>query len=283
MKKRNVKFALIGVSVMMLAACTNNEKNAELNNIPFGNKKNEPKITDLAEIEEESIEAEKSDASKEKSNETTEVEKEEVDEKMPNENNIYDQSSILAIVNRGETLEPSYVPDDLVTIEVPYVNEIPMVNQLRNEASEALTQLFDDASKNGSTLYAVSGYRSYDYQAELYDNYVASHGEEVARTFSAPAGASEHQTGLAIDVTSEDVAYQLVDTFGNTDDGVWLNDNAHRFGFIIRYPYGKDRVTGYMYEPWHLRYVGIELSYALYESGLTYEEYLWEQGIDVKN
>lgn len=292
LKELKVKVALIAVSVMLLAACTNNEKNAEKNNIPFGNKQNEPKITDVAENDKdkETEETDSKDESADTDDNNSEeaesddvTEKEEVNDRMPNEENIYDQSSILAIVNRGETLDPTYVPSDLVTIEVPYVNDIPMVNQLRKEASDALTKLFDDASKNGYTLYAVSGYRSYDYQAELYDNYVLSHGEEVARMFSAPAGASEHQTGLAIDVSSEEVVYQLVDTFGNTDDGVWVNDNAHRFGFIIRYPYGKDHITGYMYEPWHLRYVGTDLSYELYESGLTYEEYLWEQGIDVKN
>lgn len=292
LKELKVKVALIAVSVMLLAACTNNEKNAEKNNISFGNKQNEPKITDVAEddkdkeTEETDSKDESADTDENKTEEAEsddETEKEEANDRMPNEENVYDQSNILAIVNRGETLDPTYVPRDLVTIEVPYVSDIPMVNQLRKEASDALTKLFDDASKNGYTLYAVSGYRSYDYQAEFYDNYVLSHGEEVARMFSAPAGASEHQTGLAMDVSSEEVVYQLVDTFGNTDDGVWVNDNAHRFGFIIRYPYGKDHITGYMYEPWHLRYVGTDLSYELYESGLTYEEYLWEQGIDVKN
>lgn len=287
LKELKLKVAVIAASVMLLAACTNNEKNAELKNIPFGNKQNEPKITDVTEDDKDKETESKDESADTDENKTEEAESddetEEVNDRMPNEENVYDQSSILAIVNRGETLDPTYVPRDLVTIEVPYVNDIPMVNQLRKEASDALTKLFDDASKNGYTLYAVSGYRSYDYQPELYDNYVLSHGEEVARMFSAPAGASEHQTGLAMDVSSEEVAYQLVDTFGNTDDGVWVNDNAHRFGFIIRYPYGKDHITGYIYEPWHLRYIGTDLSYELYESGLTYEEYLWEQGIVVKN
>lgn len=266
------KTAIFLLSTMLLvSACENNEKNADKNNIPF-NEKNEEKPEEVEEQVEQEEEAETE----------TEDPEEEKDETLTKDI-VMDPSSIYALVNRAHTLDASYVPDDLVTIEVNYINDMEMVNQLRQEASDALTDLFEEANNVGYSLYAVSGYRSYEYQEELYDDFVATHGEEEAQRFSAPPGASEHQTGLSMDITSEDVAYGLVETFGETDDGVWVSENAHRFGFIIRYPYGKEDVTGYMYEPWHLRYVGKELANDIYESGLAYEEYLREQGIEVEN
>ena len=116
-----------------------------------------------------------------------------------------------------------------------------------------------------------SAFRSYDYQNTLYNNYVSWYGKEQADTFSARAGYSEHQTGLAIDVNTID------DSFAYTPEAVWLAQHAHEYGFIIRYPKGKESITGYQYEPWHIRYLGIETATAVYNSGLTLEEYL---GID---
>ena len=116
-----------------------------------------------------------------------------------------------------------------------------------------------------------SAFRSYDYQNTLYNNYVSWYGKEQADTFSARAGYSEHQTGLAIDVNTID------DSFAYTPEAVWLAHPAHEYGFIIRYPKGKESITGYQYEPWHIRYLGIETATAVYNSGLTLEEYL---GID---
>jgi D-alanyl-D-alanine carboxypeptidase len=102
---------------------------------------------------------------------------------------------------------------------------------------------------------------------------VSANGQEAADKFSAKPGQSEHQTGLAIDITCEAMNYQLDYSFGVTDEGAWVKENAHRFGFIIRYPEGKEDITGYMYEPWHLRYVGVDLAEEVYNSGLTLEEY----------
>lgn len=184
--------------------------------------------------------------------------------------------AIDVLVNRTSNLSETYVPEDLVKLtDVPTVLSNPEVNQLREVAYEALKKLFA-ASKDeaGYDLYARSGYRSYNTQVSLYSSYVANHGQEAADTFSAKPGQSEHQTGLSMDITCEAMNFQLDDTFGSTDEGKWVAENAHRFGFIIRYPKGKEDITGYMYEPWHIRYLGVELATDVYESGLTLEEYI---------
>lgn len=183
--------------------------------------------------------------------------------------------AIDVLVNRTSNLSDTYVPGDLVKLtDVPTVLSNPEVNQLREAAYEALKELFTAADEEKSyDLYARSGYRSYNTQVSLYSSYVTNHGQAAADTFSAKAGQSEHQTGLAMDITCEAMNFQLDDTFGETEEGKWVSENAHRFGFIIRYPKGKEDITGYMYEPWHVRYLGVELATDVYESGLTLEEY----------
>lgn len=179
------------------------------------------------------------------------------------------------LVNRTSNLPDTYVPEDLVKLtDIPTVLSNPEVNQLRKVAYDALKELFTAAKEEeGYDLFARSGYRSYNTQVSLYSSYVANHGQAAADTFSAKAGQSEHQTGLAMDITCEAMNFQLDDTFGETAEGKWLSENAHRFGFIIRYPKGKEDITGYMYEPWHIRYLGTDISTDVYESGLTLEEY----------
>jgi len=181
--------------------------------------------------------------------------------------------AIDVLVNRDYRLPADFTPPNLVE---PNVRMSPNANNrlLRSEAASALESMFDGAEGDGVILYAQSGYRSYSTQETLFNNYVDSHGYEAASRFSAKPGHSEHQTGLAMDVTSESVNYRLTQDFGNTPEGQWVAANAHRFGFIIRYPQNKESVTGYIYEPWHLRYLGVDLATAVYESGLTYEEYL---------
>ena len=132
-------------------------------------------------------------------------------------------------------------------------------------------ELSKSASKDGLNIYLSSGYRSYAYQNTIYNNYVSWYGKASADTFSARPGHSEHQTGLAIDVNTID------DSFADTPEAEWLEKHAHEYGFIIRYPKGKESITGYKYEPWHIRYLGVEKATAVYNSGLTLEEYL---GID---
>lgn len=134
-------------------------------------------------------------------------------------------------------------------------------------------KMTSDASKQGLYIYFASGFRSYEYQSQIYNNYVARDGQAVADTYSARPGHSEHQSGLAIDVN------QIDNTFDNTAEAKWLADHCHEYGFILRYPQGKEDITGYQYESWHVRYVGTDLSYAIRNSGLTMEEYF---GIDSK-
>lgn len=165
--------------------------------------------------------------------------------------------AIDVLVNRINNLPDTYVPEDLVPLtEVPTILSNPEVNQLRLPAYDALKLLFAGAKEAGFELFARSGYRSYNTQVSLYSSYVNNHGQEAADTFSAKPGQSEHQTGLSMDITSEYMNYQLSETFGDTDEGKWVSENAHKYGFIVRYPKGKENITGYMYEPWHIRYLG---------------------------
>ena len=148
-------------------------------------------------------------------------------------------------------------------------------NGLTKETQKAFNDMDAEATSLGLNLYLSSGYRSYYDQKYIYNNYVARDGKTKADTYSARPGHSEHQTGLAFDLNT------INDSFTYTDEGKWVHDNCYRFGLILRYPKGKDNITGYMHESWHLRYVGIELATKLYNNGdwITLEEYF---GIDSK-
>ena len=152
---------------------------------------------------------------------------------------------------------------------------------LLSETQNAFNKLRDAASSEGYNLYIGSGYRSYYTQASIYNNYVARDGKQRADTYSARAGHSEHQTGLAFDVCDRNVSACITSAFDNTNQAKWINDNCYKYGLILRYPKGKDNETGYMYESWHLRYVGVELATKLYNNGnwITMEDYY---GIDSK-
>lgn len=184
---------------------------------------------------------------------------------------------VLSLVNKQHALPKDYVPSDLVYPEVrfPFVEELPK-RQMRKIAAEALEKMFADADLESLDLFAQSGYRSYERQDVLFASYVSNHGEEEANTFSARPGESEHQSGLTMDVTSPHVNYALVVEFGETEEGIWLEEHAAEYGFIIRYPKGKEAITGYQYEPWHLRYVGVKAAKEIMERGITLEEYLEE-------
>lgn len=140
---------------------------------------------------------------------------------------------------------------------------------LTSDTMIAFNEMKAAAANDGINIYIVSGFRSYSYQSNLYNNYVLSDGLENADTYSARPGHSEHQTGLAFDLNSVD------ESFGSTKDGIWLSNNASKYGFILRYPKGKTNETGYIYEPWHFRYVGKTLASKLYNNGewTTLESY----------
>ncbi len=184
---------------------------------------------------------------------------------------------LLALVNKKNDLPSDYVPSDLAVPEVPFpFEDFDPKMQLRREAADALELLFAASVENGLELFAQSGYRSYDRQTSIYGNNVAKMGEEEANKVSAQPGQSEHQSGLAMDVTCADVGYDLVEEFGETEEGLWLKDNAHLYGFIIRYPQDKVDITQYNFEPWHLRYVGTVLATELYSNGMTLDEFYVE-------
>ena len=173
----------------------------------------------------------------------------------------------VVIANKTYKLPSNFAPNNLVSIN-GYIRVVDYVK-------DAFNNLKSDATSIGLNIYASSGYRSYKDQDYIYNNYVRLDGKEKADTYSARAGHSEHQTGLAIDLNSIDM------TFDNTDESNWLKDNCYKYGFIIRYPNEKEDITGYMYEPWHIRYVGKNLANVLYNNGdwITLEEYY---GIDSK-
>lgn len=190
---------------------------------------------------------------------------------------------ILVVANKERNLPADYVPDDLVIPDVPFPFEEDVPKKtMRKEAAEALEQLFRKAEADGLELFAQSGYRSYERQEAIFAYNAAQRGEEEANKVSAHPGQSEHQTGLSMDVTSPDVQYELVEAFADTEEGKWLEAHAHEFGFIIRYPKGKEEITGYSYEPWHLRYVGIEHAKELKENDIVLEEYLQAKRDDQK-
>lgn len=143
-----------------------------------------------------------------------------------------------------------------------------------SEAREAFEQMKSDAAKEGIYLNAFSTYRSYWSQYTLYNSYVSNYGQDPTDTFSAKPGFSEHQTGLAFDIGGVDRSLWAEDDFKYTDEAKWLKENCTKYGFILRYPEGKEWITGYMYESWHFRYIGVEHSKNFENSDLTLEEYL---------
>ncbi len=143
----------------------------------------------------------------------------------------------------------------------------------QDEVSAALDKMFVAAKGDGVVFWVASGYRTYETQEKLYTNYCNKNGQAAADTYSARPGHSEHQTGLAYDVLSSGY-YSLESAWGETTAGKWLAAHCAEYGFIIRYPKGKDSITGYIYEPWHIRYLGVDVATAVYNSGLTLEEYL---------
>ncbi len=187
---------------------------------------------------------------------------------------IDEAASLWVVVNKGRTLPSTYVPNELINPDIPLTSSSSNENmKIRSDTAAALTELSQAARSSSIVLRLTSGYRSYSTQAALNASYAQSQGQAEADKTSAHAGHSEHQTGLAVDVEPLDGRCRLDVCFGDTPEGKWLVDNAHKYGFIIRYPKDKENMTGYSYEPWHLRYVGKELAEALYNSSKTMEEY----------
>lgn len=187
-----------------------------------------------------------------------------------------DTSTITYLVNREYPLPADFVPEGLTTPDIlfPFADTSIDKAKMTPEAGAALALLFDAAyEEEGLVLYGVSAYRSYARQYTIYATNLAVYGIAHTNRYSAAPGRSEHQTGLAIDISCRSEGYGLEETFADTPEGIWVAANAHRFGFILRYPKGKEHITGYNYEPWHVRYVGTELAQYLYDTGLTLDEF----------
>lgn len=174
------------------------------------------------------------------------------------------------VVNRDRPLPDGYVPPDLVTPSVPLKPDTG-ATQVSAATATAFEAMLSDAADAGFELQLNSGYRSQEQQQMLYDRFVQDLGPEVAAQRVAPPGTSEHQTGLAADVGL--VGLPDDQLFGDTEASAWVAEHAHEYGFVIRYPPDKAHITGYDNEPWHLRYVGVELAAELHASGLTMEEH----------
>ena len=188
--------------------------------------------------------------------------------------NSADDTDLWKIANKSRAFaNPRYQPSDLRLVSVPTLSGRGQDERsLRAVLMPELEKLVAAARAAGVTLRVGSGYRSYATQASLFASYVRRHGEAAASRFSSRPGHSEHQSGLAVDFAGADQTCWVDDCFEQTAAGKWLATHAHEYGFILRYPKGKEPITGYQYEPWHFRYVGRELAGALHQSGLTMEE-----------
>jgi zinc D-Ala-D-Ala carboxypeptidase len=193
-------------------------------------------------------------------------------------NVIQNSTNVMALVNKQFYLPENYTPEDLTRPNVAFSfgDEEVEKSLMRKEAGDALEQMFADAKSSGIELFAVSGYRSYSRQQTLFDAEVNRSGREKAMQVVAIPGSSEHQSGLSMDISSRSNNFNLDEGFADTVEGKWAAENAHRFGFILRYPKGKEGITQYIYEPWHFRYVGVKAATIIYEHNWTLEEYFNE-------
>lgn len=180
-------------------------------------------------------------------------------------------NDLLVLVNKNNKLSSNFIPNNLVVINKEYANDNKLA---REEAKTNFEKLSSDAKELGYYIIAVSVFRDFDYQNELYNHYVETKGLEYADLASARPGHSEHQTGLAIDVMGSNKDYNK---FDESVEFEWMKNNAHLYGFILRYPLDKEKITGFKYEPWHYRYVGKKVATDIYHENLTLEDYLKNQ------
>lgn len=187
-----------------------------------------------------------------------------------------DPTSIWVVANKQRPLSPkTYAPADLVVPTIPLAATTSMEKQVRQVTATALEQMVAAAKQDGAQLNLQSGYRSYNFQVSLYGRYVKEQGQSVADSQSARPGYSEHQTGFAADLGSvPHPECDVTECFGTTLEGKWLAANAYKYGFIIRYPQNMQSTTGYIYEPWHVRYVGTALATEMHNTGVqTLEQF----------
>lgn len=176
----------------------------------------------------------------------------------------------LILVNKQNPLQFDYEPEDLAKPNIKFLSDTSEESRyMDKKAAKALEKLFKVAKEENINLIGSSAYRSYKSQVKIFRDKIESKGVDYANSYVAKPGKSEHQSGLAIDVTNESRCFDKTSV-----EARWLADNAHRFGFILRYPEGKEEITGYNYEPWHIRYVDKDVAKDIYDRNTTLEEYL---------
>lgn len=194
-----------------------------------------------------------------------------------NKYSLDDPASLWIVVNKLRPLNPkTYTPNDLVVPNIPLRSNITSTEKyVRKQTATALETMVADANNQGIHLNLQSGYRSYDFQVTLYNRYVAQQGQAAADSQSARPGFSEHQTGLAADLGgTSNPSCNVEQCYADTPEGKWLAANAYKYGFIVRYSQDKTPVTGYTYEPWHMRFVGIDLATEMHNKNIsTLEEF----------
>ena len=221
--------------------------------------------TEISDETTQEVQAAGADLSSEKSDSESTAENNSDDSVVSENADSSDDNSVSSDGN-GIT-EPTYI-DGILIANKTYALPSDYAPGTDSQALAAFDEMQKAAYADGCNIYISSGYRSYERQVEIYNRYVKQDGVEAADTYSSRPGHSEHQTGLTFDLNSIDVS------FADTPEGKWVADNCYKYGFIVRYPEGKEDITGYTYEPWHIRYLGVEKATAVYESGLCLEEYL---------
>jgi len=183
-----------------------------------------------------------------------------------------DDGNLLVLVNKEYTISRDYYPVDMVDVDGSLSTNQNL--KVKREAYDAYLAMLADAKAEGLNFCICSAYRGFEVQESLYYNSLAANGKEYTDKMFAYPGRSEHHTGYAIDITSASMNWGLSQNYAEYPDGAWIAEHCSDYGFIIRYPKGKEDITGYMYEPWHIRYVGIDIAKEITEAGITFEEYL---------
>lgn len=197
------------------------------------------------------------------------------DEELAKQMDLDEEAGLYILANKEHPLDKDYKPYPISHLENVAKNRLSSDQFMIKEAAEAFDAMTNDAKNiDKIEIVATTAFRTYDRQKQLYDSYVANHGEAQATRFSAKPGSSEHQTGLAVDVTTPSINYELSQDFEVTKAFKWLSENAYKYGFILRFPKGKEEITGYMYEPWHYRYVGLNAAKEITLKEITFEEFV---------
>ncbi|HAX73162.1 MAG TPA: D-alanyl-D-alanine carboxypeptidase [Firmicutes bacterium] len=188
---------------------------------------------------------------------------------------VSDPNDYLVLVNKNFYLQPSDTPQDLVLPQVAvWDSEVNTNFYLREEVARQVENMFEEAMLENYELMIRSAYRSYHEQVSVYEDFLSKYGPWYVEAYTAIPGHSEHQTGLAFDITSQSVYFGQYKTFDQSPEYEWVKKNAHRFGFVIRYPEGRENSTGFSPEPWHWRYVGVDVATLLYEKDWILEDYI---------